>query len=112
DVMLPAGRVLLQELGDRAVLAQRLQQLDLAVRRVDEAHPHALCRQVERFVDLRRTEQVAIHRDAFLDRRRRDADMVEAAEVHGRFPLTVMPAKAGILVASEICMESVWLPAF
>src|SRR3546814_7609070 len=57
DVVLSARRVLLEELHDRRVLAQRLDQLDLAVGRIDEAHTHALRRQVERLVDLRRAKQ-------------------------------------------------------
>ena len=48
DVMLAAERVLLEELRDRRVFAQRLDQLDLAVGRIDEADAHALRGQVER----------------------------------------------------------------
>src|SRR3546814_7939105 len=82
DVVLSARRVLLEELHDRRVLAQRLDQLDLAVGRIDEAHTHALRRQVERLVDLRRAKQADVHFDRFLDRRRRNADMVEATDRH------------------------------
>src|SRR3546814_3450668 len=66
DVVLSARRVLLEELHDRRVLAQRLDQLDLAVGRIDEAHTHALRRQVERLVDLRRAKQADVHFDRFL----------------------------------------------
>ena len=71
-----------EEAVQRAVLAERLDQLYLAVGRVDEADPHALRRQVERLVDPGCAEHVAIERDALLDRWGGDADMVEAAEIH------------------------------
>src|ERR1700712_1639345 len=82
DMMLPAGRVLCQEAMDRAVLAIGLDQLDLAVGRVDEADPHALGRQIEGLVDLRRAKQVAVERDALLDRGGGDTDVVQTADDH------------------------------
>ena len=48
DMVLAAARVLLEELDDRRVRAQRLDQLDLHIGRIDEAHAHALRGQVER----------------------------------------------------------------
>src|SRR5215217_6776439 len=66
DVVLAALGVLRQEAVDRAVLAQRLDQLDLAVGKVDETDTHPLRRQVEGLMRLRGPEQVAVHRDAGL----------------------------------------------
>src|SRR5689334_4997678 len=42
DMVLPARRILLEEIDDRGVRPERFDQLDLAVRRVDEADPDAL----------------------------------------------------------------------
>ena len=42
DMVLPALRVLLDELLDRAIVAQRLDELDLAVRQIDERELNAL----------------------------------------------------------------------
>src|SRR3546814_13799855 len=81
-MMLPAARVLRQEAVQRRILSQRLDQLDLAVGGIDEAHPHPLRRQVERLVDLGRAQHVAIERDALLDRWGGDPDMVQAAQFH------------------------------
>src|SRR3712207_4513422 len=65
--MMLATRGVLHEEGDEGrALAQRLNQLDLAVRRIDEADADTLRRQIERLMDLRRTEEVAIERDALL----------------------------------------------
>src|SRR5687768_1564594 len=69
DMVLSAGRISGQKVMQRAVLAQGLDQLDLAVGRIDEADPYPLRRQVEGLVDRRRAEHVAIERDALLDRR-------------------------------------------
>src|SRR3546814_21095377 len=91
DVVLSARRVLLEERHDRRVLAQRLDQLYLAVGRIDEAHTHALRRQVERLVDLRRAKQADVHFDRFHDRRRRNADLVEATDRH--YCLSTISAK-------------------
>jgi hypothetical protein len=62
--MLPAGRVLLEELSDRRILAQRLDQLDLRIGRVDEADPHALRRKVERFAMRLGAEHRAVELEA------------------------------------------------
>ena len=104
DMMLPAGRVLGEEPRDRRVLAQRLDQLDLAVRRVDEADPHAL-RAAGRTargstVAPSRSRYIAI---ALLDRRRRDADMVEAAE---RLHASVIPRSAAAASPSRSTARS------
>ena len=45
DMMHAAGRVLLEEGGDRRALAERLQQLDLGVAAVDEHDRDAMLRQ-------------------------------------------------------------------
>src|SRR3546814_20250687 len=79
-MMLPAARVLRQEAVQRRILSQRLDQLDLAVGGIDEAHPHPLRRQVERLVDLGRAQHVALERDALLDRWGGDTAMVQAAQ--------------------------------
>src|SRR5687768_15167826 len=80
--MLPPRWVLRQEAVDRARLAERLDQLDLGVGGVDEAHLHPLRRQIERRVDLRRPHHVPVEGDRRLYRRSRHADMVEAPELH------------------------------
>src|ERR1044072_2619699 len=74
DVMLPAERVLLEELHDRAILAEWLNQLDLVVGRVDEAAADPLGGQVERRAMRFGVEHVAIGFEAPFDRRRRHAD--------------------------------------
>src|SRR6185369_14243986 len=86
DVMLPAERVLLEELHNRRIRTQRFDQLDLAIGGVDEADPYALCRKVERLAMRLGAEHVAVELEAPLDRRRRHADMVEAAEFHSVSP--------------------------
>ena len=48
DVVLAAERVLVEELRDRRIVAERLDQLDLAVGRIDEADADALRGKVER----------------------------------------------------------------
>ena len=82
DVMLPAERVLGKEAMDGRVGAQRLDQLDLGVGRVDETHTDALRGQVERRMDGCCAHHVAPMRDAGVDRGRGDTDVVEATEVH------------------------------
>src|SRR5436190_1941001 len=82
DVMLPARRVLGKEAVDRRVRPKRLDQLDLAVGRIDEADFHALRGQVERLADHLRPHHVAIEGDRGDDRGGGDPDMVEAAELH------------------------------
>ena len=84
-MMLPAGRVLLKEAGDRGVAGQRLDQLDLrAVQRtiragsVDKADLHALIGQIKRRVDLGRAHNVAVKHDGVRDGRRCHANVVEA----------------------------------
>ena len=88
-VVLPPGGVLRQKAGDPGIARQRLDQFDLRAvqrairtRRVDEAHLHALLRQVEGLMDLRRAHHVAPEHNAVRNRRRRNADMVEPAELH------------------------------
>src|SRR5207253_7213403 len=82
DVVLPTERILLEEFRDGRIWPQRLDQFDLAVGRVDETHPHALGGQVERVPVRLGAEQIAVQLEAPLDRGRRNADMVEAAEFH------------------------------
>src|SRR4029079_14615649 len=83
DMVLPAQRVLLEEFHDRRVLAQGLDQFDLRIGRVDEADTDALRGKIECWAVRLGAEHLAIGFEALLDRRRRDADMVEAAEFHG-----------------------------
>ncbi len=71
-----------------AILTQRLDQFDLRAfgailtRRIDEAHLHALRGQVERLMRQRRAHDVAIIGKRRFERRRRNTDMVQAAEFH------------------------------
>ena len=87
-MMLPPGRVLGDEGGDRRTFIERLDQLDLRprrpilARRIDKTHLHPLRGQVERFMDLRRAHHIAIISDALFQAGRGDADMVETAEFH------------------------------
>src|SRR6476659_10385333 len=82
DMVLAAERIALEELHDRRVLAQRLDQLDLRIGRVDEADADALRGEVEGGAMRLGAEHGPIGVEALLDRRRRNADMVEAAEFH------------------------------
>src|SRR5262249_48280231 len=82
DMVLAAERVLLEELHDWRAFPERLDQLDLGVGRVDETDPDALCGQVEGRAMRVRAEPRAVELKALLDRWRRDADMVQAAEFH------------------------------
>jgi len=86
QVVLPAERIAREEAGDRRIRPQRLEQFDLAVRGIDEAHPHALRGQVERLADHLRAHRLAPERDRPVERGRGDADMVEAAEFHDPTP--------------------------
>src|SRR3546814_20992397 len=58
EMVLPARRVLLQECRNRRVLAQRFEQFDLAVGRIDAADAHLLRGQIERLADLLRAQQI------------------------------------------------------
>src|SRR3954452_22528758 len=82
DMMLPAEGVLLEEFHDRRVWPKRLDQLDLGVGRVDKTEADALRGKLERGPVRLRAEHIAVDLEALLDRRGRDADMVEAAEFH------------------------------
>ena len=85
--MLTAERILRKEAVNRRVSTERLDQFDLAVRRINEADLHTLCGHVERLMNLHRPHDITPMGDAVGDRRRCDADMIEAAEVHNiRFP--------------------------
>jgi hypothetical protein len=85
-MMLPALWILLEEPRDRRLRAKRLDQLDLAVRRIDEADAYALRGQVERRAMRFRAEEGEVELQAPLDRRRRHADMVQATEFHSFTP--------------------------
>src|SRR5688572_27171332 len=87
DMVLAAHWIALEEFDDRRVRAERLDQLDLRIGRVDEAHANALRGQVERLAVRLGSEHRAVEIEALLDRRRRDSDMVESAELHA--PSTV-----------------------
>src|SRR5688572_26917738 len=97
DVVLAAERLALQEFDDRRIRTQRLDQLDLRIGRVDEAHADALRRQVKRLSVRLGSEHRPIKLKVPLDRRSRHADMVEAAEAH--VPSTVT------LVVTELAMK-------
>jgi len=84
DMMLPAGGVLLQEPVDRRIIAQRLDQFQLAVGDIDEGDAHPLRRQVEGGGGDGGTEQPFVHGDGRIDADAGDADMVEPAEKQGR----------------------------
>jgi hypothetical protein len=47
DVMLTAERILFEELENRRVLAERLDQFDLTIGRIDKADTHTLRRKIE-----------------------------------------------------------------
>ena len=64
DMVLAAFRVLLDEIVDRAVFIQRLDEFDLAVGQVHETDLHALRRHVERLGNVGR----AIERPVSVDR--------------------------------------------
>src|SRR5262245_57232862 len=61
QMVLPAFGIPLEELKDRRVRAQRLDQLDLTIGRVDEANAHALSRKVERLAHYFRAHPLAVH---------------------------------------------------
>src|SRR5260221_2127838 len=82
DMVLPAERVLLEEFCNWRVFPERLDQLDLRIRRVDEAHADTLGGEVECRPMRLRAEHVAVPVEAPLDRRGCHADMIEAAEFH------------------------------
>src|SRR3954454_8804831 len=86
DMMLPAEGVLLEELHDRRVRPERLDQLDLAVGRVDEADADALRGKVEGGPVRLGAEHRAVHGQAVLDRWRREPDMVQSAQLHPLSP--------------------------
>src|SRR6185312_15309154 len=76
DMMLAAERILFDEFGDGRAVAERLDQLDLAVGRIDEADAHALRGKVERRSMRLGAENIAVKLEALLDRRGGDPDMV------------------------------------
>ena len=104
DMVLPPGGVLGEETGQSRLLAQRLDQFDLRAvgavfaRRIDEADFHALLLESEGLMRDRRAHDIAVIAQRFLDRGRRDADMVETAEFHFFNPIILfrphMPAFA------------------
>ena len=85
DMVLPAGGVLFEELGDGAGAAERLDQLDLRAvgaalaRRVDEADLHPLRLEIEGFVERRRAHDIAVIAHRFLDRGRDDSDVIKTS---------------------------------
>jgi hypothetical protein len=95
DMMLPALRVLLEEPRDGGSVAQRLDQLDLAIGRVDEADAHALRRKIERLAMRLGAEHGPIELQALLDRRGCDPDMIQASEFHSTvtFVVTLLAMK-------------------
>jgi len=76
DMMLPASRVLLEELQNGGILAQRLDQLDLLIGRVDETDAHSLRGKAEGRSMRLGAEHIAVCFEALLDRRGCDPDMV------------------------------------
>src|SRR5689334_7473848 len=76
DMMLSARRILLEELHDRRILAERLEQLDLRIWSVDKADSNALDGKLERLAVRLGPEHAAIELNALLNRRRCDADMI------------------------------------
>jgi hypothetical protein len=84
-MMLPAQRVLGEEVVDRAVWTKRLDKLELRAvypavgGRIDETDCHPLFGEVEWFVDLGGAKSVAAMRDGVGDGGRCDADVIEAA---------------------------------
>ena len=81
-VVLAAQRVLLEEFRDGRMVAERFDQLDLRIGRVDEADADALRGEVEGGTVRLGIEHGAVKLEALLDRRRRDADVVQTAEFH------------------------------
>src|SRR6056297_3047926 len=86
DVVDAAGRVLLEKAVDRAVLSQRVEQLD-------EDDPHPVIGLVLRRAD-RRAERASILRGRGLEVGHRDGDMVETSD-HGDTPVTETVARYG-----------------
>src|SRR6478672_2060413 len=107
DMVLPAERIALEELHDRRVLAQRLDQLDLRIGRVDEADADALRGEVEGGAMRLGAEHGPIGVEALLDRRRRDANMVEAAEFHWSIVTSVVT----LLAMKQASWARWWRPS-
>ena len=82
DMMLAAGRELLQEAPYRRRFAQRLDQLELAVGEIDERHRHALLGQRELGDADGRAVQPLVHRQRRVDIRSRDPDVVQPPDLH------------------------------
>ena len=82
DMVLSAFRVFLKEVDDRRFLAQRLDNLQLRVRQVDEANAHALRRHVERLDELGSDIKRSVSFERIFDRRHRDADVVDETNGH------------------------------
>ena len=67
DMVLAAGRVLLQKTGDWACVIYRFDQLDLAVWQINKTNPDALFFHGKFVVNFCRAEHIAIKRNALLD---------------------------------------------
>src|SRR5690606_37335915 len=98
--------VLFEEARNRGVSRERLDQLDLRAikgtrrsRCIDKAHLHSLVRKVERLMYLRRAHHVAVKDNAVGDRRRRNADMVQAAQFH--IALAIHPIVTAIPISTN-----------
>src|SRR5579884_32678 len=80
DVVLAAARVAREEALQRGVLAQRLDQLDLGVRQLDEAEGDPLLGQRPDRGDVRGAEELAVDLQRPFDRWGGDADVVQPAD--------------------------------
>ena len=108
EVMDPAARVLREEGRDRRGLPQRMQELDLGVRQLDEDHGHPVLRLVLRRPDPR-AQRVAILRRRGGEVRHGDGDMVEPSDhAASTRPHSAAPGKRGRTAASrhEDCLAS------
>ena len=66
-MMLPPQRILLEELHDWRIRPERLDQLDLRIRRIDKADSNPLRGQVERIMHHRGFHPFAVQRDGGFD---------------------------------------------
>ena len=67
---------------DRRILTEWLNELDLAVGRIDKTDFDALGRHVERFMDRRCAHDVTPEVDAVIDRRCGYTNMIKRSEFH------------------------------
>ena len=107
DVVLAALRVLVEKPRDRGAVAQGLDQLDLAVGRVDEADADALRGKVKGGAVPLGAEHLAVELEAVLDRGRRDADVVQSSQFHfaHRHPERV----SGPIVEAPVALRRKWM---